>query len=517
MRLLAAAWAGGSASEQDRGASLTAWLAAPPVARTAAGDGYRGLFLTTKGQVREIAGDQSYRRSPSRRLGRGRGRGRPPGRRRGAIRAAVVARASAAVTTLGAAMLTAYERAKQARDWLDYEDLILRTRRLLMAPGGPSWVLYKLDGGIDHILVDEAQDTNPAQWQVIAKLAEGFFDASAGMGARSVFAVGDIKQSIFSFQGADPAGFTAMRRHFANAVGGAGGQWDDVPMNVSFRSAPAILAAVDAVFADPEMAAAVGEEVPIRHVSARPSVPGSVELWAPVTVGDEDAAAIWAPPDRQIAQDDPRHILAERIAGQVRQWLDDGTALASGERPIEAGDVMVLVRRRDALVEALARAFKRQGIPVAGVDRMILTDQLAVMDLIKLGEFLLLPEDDLTLATVLKSPLIGLDEADLFELAHDRGGAGLWRALRRRAHERPGWVRADAQLLAWLDRADRTPPHELFAGILAEGGGTPLSAVWDRTRSTPLTSFCLRRWPMSKPMSPRCKGFCIGWRPPSLR
>ncbi|MEC8851365.1 MAG: UvrD-helicase domain-containing protein, partial [Pseudomonadota bacterium] len=391
LRLLAAAWAGGSASEQDRGASLTAWLATPPAARTAAYDGYRGLFLTTKGQVRKSLvtkataeahpGALAVAEAEADRLVAGEAR----------FRAAVVARASAAVTTLGAAMLTAYERAKQARDWLDYEDLILRTRRLLMAPGGPSWVLYKLDGGIDHILVDEAQDTNPAQWQVIAKLAEGFFDASAGMGARSVFAVGDIKQSIFSFQGADPAGLTVMRRHFANAVGGAGGQWDDVPMNVSFRSAPAILAAVDAVFADPELAAAVGEEVPIRHVSARPSVPGSVELWAPVTVGDEDAAAIWAPPDRQIAQDDPRHILAERIAGQVRQWLDDGTALASGERPIEAGDVMVLVRRRDALVEALARAFKRQGIPVAGVDRMILTDQLAVMDLIKLGEFLLLP------------------------------------------------------------------------------------------------------------------------------
>ena len=188
------------------------------------------------------------------------------------FRAAVVARASAAVTTLGAAMLTAYERAKQARDWLDYEDLILRTRRLLMAPGGPSWVLYKLDGGIDHILVDEAQDTNPAQWQVIAKLAEGFFDASAGMGARSVFAVGDIKQSILVSKApirpvSPPCGAISP------AVGGAGGQWDDVPMNVSFRSAPAILRAVDAVFADPEMAAAVGEEVPIRHVSARPRCP----------------------------------------------------------------------------------------------------------------------------------------------------------------------------------------------------------------------------------------------------
>lgn len=507
LRLLAAAWAGGSASEQDRGASLTAWLATPPAARTAAYDGYRGLFLTTKGQVRKSLvtkataeahpGALAVAEAEADRLVAGEAR----------FRAAVVARASAAVTTLGAAMLTAYERAKQARDWLDYEDLILRTRRLLMAPGGPSWVLYKLDGGIDHILVDEAQDTNPAQWQVIAKLAEGFFDASAGMGARSVFAVGDIKQSIFSFQGADPAGFTAMRRHFANAVGGAGGQWEDVPMNVSFRSAPAILAAVDAVFADPEMAAAVGEEVPIRHVSARPSVPGSVELWAPVTVGDEDAAAIWAPPDRQIAQDDPRHILAERIAGQVRQWLDDGTALASGERPIEAGDVMVLVRRRDALVEALARAFKRQGIPVAGVDRMILTDQLAVMDLIKLGEFLLLPEDDLTLATVLKSPLIGLDEADLFELAHDRGGAGLWRALRRRAHERPGWVRADAQLLAWLDRADRTPPHELFAGILAEGGWHAIIGRLGPDAVDPLDEFLSQALAYEQTHVPSLQGF----------
>ena len=470
LRELAAAWASGSTSEQARGAGLAAWLTTPPAARAAAYDDYRGLFLTAKGQPRKslvtkataaaYPGALAVAEAEADRLVAGEAR----------FRAAVVARASAAAVTLGAAMLAVYARAKQTRDWLDYEDLILRTRRLLTAPGGPSWVLYKLDGGIDHILVDEAQDTNPAQWQVIAKLAEGFFDAPTATGARSVFAVGDVKQSIFSFQGADPAGFTAMRRHFAAAVSGAGGHWDDVPMNVSFRSAPAVLRAVDAVFADPEMAAAVGEAAPIRHVSARPAVPGTVELWAPVTVDDDDAAAIWAPPDRQIAQDDPRHILAERIAGQVRQWLDDGAALASGKRPIEAGDVMVLVRRRDALVEALARAFKRQGIAVAGVDRMILTDQLAVMDLIKLGEFLLLPEDDLTLATVLKSPLIGLDEADLFALAHGRGDASLWRELRRRAHERPSWARADGQLLAWLDRADRTPPHELFAGILAEGG-----------------------------------------------
>ena len=172
-----------------------------------------------------------------------------------------------------------------------------------------------------------------------------------------------------------------------------------------------------------------------------------------------------------------------------------------------AGTFDVAVHNKPALVEALARAFKRQGIPVAGVDRMILTDQLAVMDLIKLGEFLLLPEDDLTLATVLKSPLIGLDEADLFELAHDRGGAGLWRALRRRAHERPGWVRADAQLLAWLDRADRTPPHELFAGILAEGGWHAIIGRLGPDAVDPLDEFLSQALAYEQTHVPSLQGF----------
>ncbi|MGB1007998.1 MAG: UvrD-helicase domain-containing protein, partial [Thalassobaculaceae bacterium] len=192
LRQLAAAWADGSAREQQRGASLAAWLTTPVAARATAYDAYRALFLTDKGQPRKslvtkstataYPGALAVAEAEADRLVAGEAR----------IRAAVVARASAAVVTLGAAMLAAYARAKQVRDWLDYEDLILCTQRLLTAPGGPSWVLYKLDGGIDHILVDEAQDTNPAQWQVIAKLAEGFFDAPADAGARSVFAVGDI-------------------------------------------------------------------------------------------------------------------------------------------------------------------------------------------------------------------------------------------------------------------------------------------------------------------------------------
>ena len=479
---LAAAWLEGSKGEQGRGTALGVWIQADAATRVAEFASFQAIFLTLKGSPRgKLLTKATAERHPhlekivndicdhllavdAR------------------FKAQIVAQSSAALVTLGDAVLRHYGRAKRARDRLDYDDLILRTRRLLNRPGGPSWVLYKLDGGIDHILVDEAQDTNPAQWDVITKLAEAFFERpqTAGEMPRTVFAVGDVKQSIFSFQGADPAGFVAMQQYFAAAVADAGGTWDDVPMNISFRSAPAVLAAVDAVFEPADMWAGVAgpgagpgagpEDTVIRHTSARPQASGLVEIWPPVVADGSVDTAAWVSPDAQITEADPRMQLAEKIAAKVRLMIDQGSRLPATGRPVSAGDVMILVRRRDPLVEALSRAFKRQNIAVAGVDRMILTDQLAVMDLIALGEFLLLPEDDLTLATVLKSPLIGMTETDLFDLAWDRKEPGLWRELRRRSRERASWAQADARLLDWLSRADQSPPHELFAGILAESG-----------------------------------------------
>ena len=519
---LSAGWLDGSKGEQGRGGILKDWLAADEASRRARYAAYQNLFLTAKGEPRSTLVTKATAERQPQLLQIVETECRQLLAVNARFNAQLVARSSAALIDLGHAVLRHYAGAKRSRDRLDYDDLILRTRQLLNRPGGPSWVLYKLDGGIDHILVDEAQDTNPAQWDIITKLAEAFFDRPWTPDAppRTVFAVGDVKQSIFSFQGADPAGFHAMRQYFAAAVQDAGGAWDDVPMNISFRSAPAILAAVDAVFSNPDMAAGVVdpalgqgggesafEQATIQHVSARPEASGVVEIWSPVMANGSADTAAWAPPERQITEADPRIQLATQIAAHVRLWIDQGEHLPATGRPISAGDIMILVRRRDPLVEALSRAFKRQGIAVAGVDRMILTDQLAVMDLIALGEFLLLPEDDLTLATVLKSPLIGMSEGDLFDLAWQRQEPGLWRELRRRSSERDSWAAADRRLLEWLSQADQCPPHELFAGILAATGRRNILARLGADALDPIDEFLSQALAYEQGHVPSLQGF----------
>ncbi len=344
-------------------------------------------------------------------------------------------------------------------------------RKRLLERRGADWVLYKLDQGLDHILIDEAQDTNPDQWQVVARLADELF---AGEGAREVgrtlFAVGDAKQSIFSFQRADPAAFDGMREHFAAKAREAQQRWRALALDMSFRSTPAILSAIDAVFARPEAAdgvAASGER--LHHRASRAGQAGVVELWPPVRPRERPATAPWTPPLRREPADSPPARLAALIARRIKGWIDGGKRLASEDRPIHAGDVMVLVRRRDIFVEELIRALKAASVPVAGIDRMVLTDQLAVMDVLALARFLLLPEDDLSLACVLKSPLVGLSEEQLLLLCHGRGGT-LWRALGQRAAGDPALAAARDYLAGLLRRVDFTPPFELLAAILGSDG-----------------------------------------------
>ena len=337
-------------------------------------------------------------------------------------------------------MLARYRRYKEARALLDYDDLVLKARDLLCGPGVPPWVLFKLDGGLDHILIDEAQDTNPEQWEVVQKLADEFFVAgSAREMKRTVFAVGDVKQSIFSFQRADPASFERMHDHFAARARDAREQFERVPLDVSFRSTELVLAAVDAVFARPEVRAGVSSE-PIRHRAHRAGAAGFVELWPPVEPLEPPPSAPWEPPVEQYRARVAELRLAQAIASTINGWIERGERLPARDRRIAAGDVMVLVRRRTRFVPALVRALKDLGIAVAGTDRMRLVEQLAVEDMMALLRFLLLPEDDLNLATVLKGPLGGFDEDRLFALAHDRGdGAALWTALRRRASRERGF------------------------------------------------------------------------------
>ncbi len=306
---------------------------------------------------------------------------------------------------------------------------------------------------------------------MVARLAEEFF---AGEGARevarTVFAVGDTKQSIFSFQHADPEEFRRMRAHFAERVEAGGGTWRPVDLDVSFRSTAAVLEAVDRVFARPDAAAGVVEpNRTLRHFAWRQGHAGRVELWPAVAPRDREQETPWSPPLTRRAGDDPRVRLALVLAAEIAGWIGKET-LESRGRPVRAGDIMVLVRSRTGFVEALVRALKDLGVPVSGVDRMVLTEQIAVMDLIALGRFLLLPDDDLTLATVLKSPLVGLDDDDLFRLAHDRGTASLWRQLGEEAGAEPRYAAARDWLAGLLARVDRVPPYELYAGILSQAG-----------------------------------------------
>lgn len=345
--------------------------------------------------------------------------------------ALATARKTAHLHRFAQAFLPRIESAKQLRGWLDFDDLILRTRDLLTDPAVAQWVLYKLDGGIDHILVDEAQDTSPTQWDVIRLLAQEF-TAGESVRPRTIFVVGDQKQSIYSFQGADPREFDKMRDHFAQGLATIGTTLHNRGLAHSFRSAPAVLGAVDATFPGES---GLGD-TPL-HIAFKSDLPGRVDMWPTIPKpekdgGDENADG-WDPVDR-LDPASPTVQLAEAMARRVRDMVDraalpgeDGTA-----RAITEGDILFLFRRRGGLFFETMRALKEAGLEVAGADRIRLGEELACRDLLALLRFLALPEDDLSLAEALRSPLCGWDEDKLFRLAHPRPvGSYLWQALRR--------------------------------------------------------------------------------------
>jgi len=427
------------------------------------------------------------------------------------MRAAVIVReATCALARLGERLLLEYGEAKQLKGALDFDDLISTALALLRRAGIAPWVLFKLDGGLDHILVDEAQDTNPEQWEIVATLAEEFF---AGEGARAptrtIFAVGDAKQSIFSFQRADPQAFLRMRDHFRERISAANRPWLELPLDVSFRSTEPVLRAVDAIFHQPEARRGVAlDDSEIRHVAYRAGQAGLVELWPPVAAAREDELGDDDLPVVRKRVVEPYARLARAIAATIGQWLAGGERLAARDRPLRPGDIMVLVRRRNEFVGELLRALKHFDIPVAGADRLVLTDQLAVQDLVALGRFLLLPEDDLTLAAVLKSPLFDIDEDALFDLCYARDKATLWRRLHLRAGASPRLRRAADQLSAWLDRADFVPPYELYGEILgAEGGRRALLHRLGPEAADPVDEFLGLALAYEREHAPSLQGF----------
>ena len=380
--------------------------------------------------------------------------------------------ATAAALVIAERLIGDYEDLKRGRSLLDFDDLIDRTAALLTRDGVSAWVHYKLDQGIDHILVDEAQDTSPRQWQIVTALTDDFFaGATARAARRTMFAVGDEKQSIYSFQGARPERFAAEGRVLARRTEAAEASFSRIHLRLSFRSTRDVLSAVDRVFVDPANARGLDPgEGGIVHASNRGREPGAVDIWEPIAAPPGLDEEDWTAPFDAVAEEAPINVLARRIADTLHGWIGRKTVTEKGKaRPMEPGDVIVLVRKRDAFVNALTRTLKqRHRLPVAGADRLVLTKHIAVQDLMALGRFAVLPEDDLSLAALLKSPLFGLDDDRLLDLAGYRGERqSLWARLKEDA-ALAGIV---TRLEATIADARALPVHDFYARILGAGGG----------------------------------------------
>ncbi|MCG6901734.1 MAG: double-strand break repair helicase AddA [Rhodobacter sp.] len=381
---------------------------------------------------------------------------------RGRLFSLYAAEKSAVLYDFARAFLPAYEARKQRNGWLDFDDLIRKTRDLLSNEAVAAWVLFRLDGGLDHILVDEAQDTSPAQWQVIERLAQEF---TSGLGARddvlrTVFVVGDVKQSIYSFQGADPREFERMRLHFSSRLEAVNTELRDMELEFSFRSSDAILRFVDQLIAVDGM----------RHRAFQDDLPGRVDLWPPVPKTEPVEKRHWYDPIDTRTDDHQDVVLARRIAAEIARMIKTETipAKEGTRRRIRPRDFLILVRRRTDLFEELIRACKALNLPVAGADRLKLGAELAVKDIGAVLAFLATPEDDLSLAAALRSPLLGWTEAQLYDLAAGRGETYLWPALRDQAD-------AFAETLAMLhdlrNNADFLRPYDLIERILTRHDG----------------------------------------------
>jgi ATP-dependent helicase/nuclease subunit A len=394
---------------------------------------------------------------------------------------------SAALITVAAAVIERYQAEKDRRGLLDYEDLIDKTLTLLRDASTKStaaaWVLYKLDLGIDHVLVDEAQDTSDKQWDIIKILVAEFLPGGARENVRrTLFAVGDEKQSIFSFQGAVPRKFAEMRGHFHAVHKTSKVDFAIEKLDYSFRSAAGVLEAVDVVFKQPAaFQGLTADPTWTVHQPLPDAVPGEVEIWDLVGPDKKDPGKEgWDAPFDTTSETSPSVKLAAKIARTVKSWIAQGT------RP---GEVLILVRQRGPMFEAVIRALKQAQIEVAGADRLILIEHIAVMDLLVLGDALLLPDDDLALATVLKSPLFGLDDEALFRLAYQRQKS-LRATLRDKRNEDKAFAQAATSLDALSEKARVLSPFEFYAHVLgADKGRAKILARLGTEASDPLDEF----------------------------
>jgi ATP-dependent helicase/nuclease subunit A len=462
----------GAKTERDNADRLRAAL---PAAGAAQVDEYLGVFLTdndrtprksvlTKNFVRGNPAIGSRFDAEASRLG-------PLIEKR---RAVITRDRTEALLHIAIAAAANYRREKEERGLLDYDDLIDKTLAMLNKVSA-GWVHYKLDRGVDHVLIDEAQDTSPRQWDIIAHIISEF---TAGSGARdgvmrTVFAVGDEKQSIFSFQGAAPREFDARRWELKKKFEDAELRFESIPFTYSFRSGQAILKSVDHVFRDEAIYRSIHAEKAYPLHEALPDAgPSQIDLWELSVADEKQDIEGWRAPFDGVSVTSAEVKLSKRIQSEIRRLVASGTMTGrlGNRRRLTYGDVLVLVRRRGNLFDAVIQALKHAGIPVAGADRLKLTEHIAIIDLMNLADALLLPQDDLALAVALKSPLFNLTEDELFTLAWNRKGS-LRDALTAHAAE-SGKFRGALDRLAECERRFRTEtPFAFYAWLLGGDNG----------------------------------------------
>jgi ATP-dependent helicase/nuclease subunit A len=368
-----------------------------------------------------------------------------------------------------------YRREKQERGLLDYDDLIDKTLAMLNKVSA-GWVHYKLDRGVDHVLIDEAQDTSPRQWDIVEHIISEF---AAGHGARddvrrTMFAVGDEKQSIFSFQGAAPLEFAERRQGFSSRFKSAGLGFESISFTYSFRSGAGVLRAVESAFQSPDVYRSITTDrdgMP-PHLALDDAGPSLIELWPLAQADDREDIEGWLAPFDKMSATSPEVKLSRRIQAEIERLVASGTMTGpkDARRRLTYGDILVLVRRRGNIFDAVIQALKHASIPVAGADRLKLTEHIAIIDLMNLADALLLPQDDLALAATLKSPLFGLDEDDLFALAWDRSGS-LREALSKQASTRAPFQNALRRLEECERRFTHETPFAFYAWLLGGDGG----------------------------------------------
>ncbi len=396
---------------------------------------------------------------------------------------------------------------KRTTGRFDHADLITKTAEVLKDPGA-AWVLYKLDGGIDHLLLDEVQDIAPSQWSVIDAIGEEFFSGlNARNQNRTIFAVGDRKQSIYGFQGADLASFDAWRMNIAAKARSVGARWHDGVLATSFRSVAPVLALVDSVFSTGTARHGVVEAgAHLVHSTSRQGQGGAVMLWPLAPAADDPPPEPWEAATAYTISSSPRQRLATALASWIEQAIGRYELPARG-RTLQAGDILILVRVRNEFGPALTRALKQRGVPVAGLDRIFLTEARAVADMIALANALILPEDDVAFATFLTSPLGGLSDESLMELAIDRSGS-LHSALLERASLRQDWAAAETFFSSLRKRVDFVSPYKLFAEALGPlGGRARLLARLGPEQAEPIDEFLATAIEFETSAPPSMQGF----------